>query len=285
VGRRASDEDRRRLGRAAADRGYRPLSAAVPSPSPAIEATGLTRRFGDVAAVDGLSFTVARGEIFGLLGPNGAGKTTTIQLLLGLTSPTAGEIRVLGLPLETHRREILQRCNFSSAYVSLPSNLTVRENLEVFARLYGVRDRPRRIAEVLELFEIADTARRLTGALSSGQATRLNLCKAFLNEPEVLFLDEPTASLDPDIAEKVRVTLSRIQRERSVTMLYTSHNMREVEILCDRVLFLSRGRAVRQGTPAEVLAASRAESLEQLFIAIARDGDVRDVRAGGEDGP
>jgi ABC-2 type transport system ATP-binding protein len=236
-----------------------------------------------VTAVGGLSFAVARGEIFGLLGPNGAGKTTTIQLLLGLTTPTAGEIRVLGLPLATHRREILRRCNFSSAYVSLPSNLTVRENLEVFARLYAVRDRRRRIAELLELFEIADTARRLTGALSSGQATRLNLCKAFLNDPEVLFLDEPTASLDPDIAEKVRVTLSRIQRERAVTMLYTSHNMREVEILCDRVLFLSRGRAVRQGTPAEVLADSRAESLEQLFIAIARDGDVRDVRA-REDG-
>jgi len=229
--------------------------------------------------VDGLSFTVARGEIFGLLGPNGAGKTTTIQLLLGLTTPTSGEIRVLGLPLLERRREILQRSNFSSAYVSLPSNLTVRENLEVFARLYGVADRRRRIAEVLELFEISDTLKRLTGALSSGQATRLNLCKAFLNDPEVLFLDEPTASLDPDIAEKVRATLQRIQRERSVTMLYTSHNMREVEILCDRVLFLSRGRAVREGTPAEVLAASHAESLEELFIAIARDGDVRDVRA------
>ena len=229
--------------------------------------------------MDGLSFTVARGEIFGLLGPNGAGKTTTIQLLLGLTTPTSGEIRVLGLPLLERRREILQRSNFSSAYVSLPSNLTVRENLEVFARLYGVADRRRRIAEVLELFEISDTPKRLTGALSSGQATRLNLCKAFLNDPEVLFLDEPTASLDPDIAEKVRATLQRIQRERSVTMLYTSHNMREVEILCDRVLFLSRGRAVREGTPAEVLAASHAESLEELFIAIARDGDVRDVRA------
>ena len=229
--------------------------------------------------MDGLSFTVARGEIFGLLGPNGAGKTTTIQLLLGLTTPTAGEIRVLGLPLIERRREILQRSNFSSAYVSLPSNLTVRENLEVFARLYGVADRRRRIDEVLELFEISDTLKRLTGALSSGQATRLNLCKAFLNDPEILFLDEPTASLDPDIAEKVRVTLQRIQRERSVTMLYTSHNMREVEILCDRVLFLSRGRSVREGTPAEVLAASHAESLEQLFIAIARDGDVRDVSA------
>ena len=165
--------------------------------------------------MDGLSFTVARGEIFGLLGPNGAGKTTTIQLLLGLTTPTSGEIRVLGLPLLERRREILQRSNFSSAYVSLPSNLTVRENLEVFARLYGVTDRRRRIAEVLELFEISDTLKRLTGALSSGQATRLNLCKAFLNDPEVLFLDEPTASLDPDIAEKVRVTLQRIQRERS----------------------------------------------------------------------
>ena len=221
--------------------------------------------------MDGLSFTVARGEIFGLLGPNGAGKTTTIQLLLGLTTPTAGEIRVLGLPLLENRREILQRCNFSSAYVSLPSNLTVRENLEVFARLYGVPDRRRRIAEVLELFEISDTLKRLTGALSSGQATRLNLCKAFLNDPEVLFLDEPTASLDPDIAEKVRVTLQRIQRERSVTMLYTSHNMREVEILCDRVLFLSRGKIVLQGDPKTLTREHGAATLDDLFVAVAHE--------------
>jgi len=245
------------------------------SQPPVIEVRDLTKRFGAVAAVEGLSFSVERGRIFGLLGPNGAGKTTTIQLLLGLTTPTAGTIRVFGLDVARHRRAILQRSNFSSAYVSLPSNLTVRENLHVFARLYGLRRPQRRVAELLELFEIPDVAKTVTGALSSGQATRLNLCKALLNDPEVLFLDEPTASLDPDIAEKVRAILRRIQRERALTILYTSHNMREVEILCDRVLFLSKGRSVREGTPREVLEQSRAESLEQLFISIARDGDLR----------
>ena len=179
-----------------------------------IEVERLTKRFGEVTAVDDLSFSARRGEILGLLGPNGAGKTTTIQLLLGLTSPTSGRIRLFDLDLHRHRREILKRVNFSSAYISLPFNLSVRENLDVFGRLYGVRDRRRRIAELLELFEIPDVVDSVTGKLSSGQVTRVNLCKAFLNDPEVLFLDEPTASLDPDIAEKVRAALKRVQRER-----------------------------------------------------------------------
>jgi ABC-2 type transport system ATP-binding protein len=236
----------------------------------------LTKRFGDVAAVNGLSFSVSSGEIFGLLGPNGAGKTTTIQLLLGLTTPGSGEIRVLGLHMPQDRLAILQRVNFSSAYISLPSNLTVHENLRVFAGLYGVRRPAEKIDRLLEMFEIADTGKRTTGALSSGQLTRVNLCKAFLNDPEVLFLDEPTASLDPDIAEKVRTVLLRLQRERRVTVVYTSHNMREVEVLCDRVLFLSRGRAVAEGTPRDVIDRARTHSLEDVFIAIARDGDVVD---------
>jgi len=236
----------------------------------------LTKRFGDVAAVDGLSFSVPGGEIFGLLGPNGAGKTTTIQLLLGLTTPTGGDIRVLGLSMPRDRLAILQRVNFSSAYISLPSNLTVYENLRVFAGLYGVRRPAEKIDQLLEMFEVADAGKRTTGALSSGQLTRVNLCKAFLNDPEVLFLDEPTASLDPDIAEKVRTVLRRLQRERRVTVVYTSHNMREVEVLCDRVLFLSRGRAVAEGTPRDVIERARSDSLEDVFIAIARDGDVID---------
>jgi ABC-2 type transport system ATP-binding protein len=242
----------------------------------AIAVRKLTKRFGDVAAVDGISFSVARGEIFGLLGPNGAGKTTTIQLLLGLTTPTSGEIGVLGMRMPSERLAILARVNFSSAYISLPSNLTVRENLRVFAGLYGVA-RPRaRIDSLLELFEVTDAAERITGALSKGQLTRVNLCKAFLNEPDVLFLDEPTASLDPDIAEKVRTVLQRLRQERGVTIVYTSHNMREVELLCDRVLFLARGRAVAEGPPRDVIARAHSASLEDVFIAIARDGDVVD---------
>jgi len=242
----------------------------------AIAVRDLTKRFGELPAVDGLSFSVVRGEIFGLLGPNGAGKTTTIQLLLGLTTPTAGDIRVLGMKMPSDRFAILSRVNFSSAYISLPSNLTVRENLRVFAGLYSVRRPQSRIDSLLELFEVTDAAGRTTGALSSGQLTRVNLCKAFLNDPEVLFLDEPTASLDPDIAEKVRSILQRLRQERGVTIIYTSHNMREVELLCDRVLFLAKGRAVAEGPPRDVIERARSASLEDVFIAIARDGDLLD---------
>jgi ABC-2 type transport system ATP-binding protein len=252
--------------------------------TPAIEIRRLCKSFGDVRAVDELSFTVARGEIFGLLGPNGAGKTTTIQLLLGLTTPASGEIRILDLAMPADRLAILQRVNFSSAYISLPSNLTVRQNLRVFAGLYSVPKPRARIDRLLELFEVTDSADRATGALSSGQLTRVNLCKAFLNDPEVLFLDEPTASLDPDIADKVRTTLALLQRERGVTIIYTSHNMREVEVLCDRVLFLARGKAVTEGTPKDVIAHAQRASLEDVFISIARDGEVRD-RPAATEGP
>jgi ABC-2 type transport system ATP-binding protein len=255
---------------------FEPGEGAADRPDPVLEAASLTKRFGSVTAVDALTFTARRGEILGLLGANGAGKTTTLQLLLGLTTPTAGSARVFGLDVRTRRREILARVNFSSAYVSLPTNLTAWENLNVFAKLYGLK-RPRpRILELLELFEIPQALNRVTGALSSGQITRLNLCKAFLNDPEVLFLDEPTASLDPDIADKVRRTLGRLQRERGATMIYTSHNMREVEAMCDRVLFLSRGRIVAQGSPREVLDRARRETLEDVFIDIARGGLLRD---------
>jgi ABC-2 type transport system ATP-binding protein len=248
----------------------------VPEQGIVLEVEHLTKRFGGLTAVNDLSFSARRGEILGLLGPNGAGKTTTIQLMLGLTAPTSGRIRVFGLELARHRREILQRVNFSSAYISLPFNLSVRENLDVFGRLYGVPDRRRRIAELLALFEIPEVIHTVTGKLSSGQVTRVNLCKAFLNDPEVLFLDEPTASLDPDIAEKVRDALKRVQRERAVTMIYTSHNMREIELVCDRVIFLMHGRMVAEGTPREILERADAESLEKVFITIARGGALRD---------
>src|SRR5262245_26073034 len=244
---------------------------------PVIQVTDLTKRFGEVTAVDHLSFSVAQGEIFGLLGPNGAGKTTTIQLLLGLTTPSSGSATVLGLDVRRERRRVLQRVNFSSAYISLPSNLTVRQNLRVFARLYGIRRPEPRITELLERFEIPDIADRATGALSSGQLTRVNLCKAFINDPEVLFLDEPTASLDPDIADKARRALREIQRDRSVTIVYTSHNMQEIELMCDRVIFLARGRAVTEGSPREVRERAHGASLEDVFIAIARNGEIRET--------
>ena len=244
----------------------------IQPPANVIEVRDLTKRFEGVTAVDGISFALRRGEILGLLGPNGAGKTTTLQLTLGLTTPTAGEIRIFGLELARHRREILQRVNFSSTYVALPSNLTVWENLNVFARLYGLRRPRQKIEELLDLLEIPRaTLDRPTGSLSSGQQTRLNLAKALVNDPEILFLDEPTASLDPDIAAKVRDVLRRVRSERGVSLLYTSHNMPEVESLCDRVIFLAAGRIAAEGTPAEVLASAGSRSLEELFIDIARN--------------
>lgn len=242
--------------------------------TPAIEVNGLTMAFGGRTAVDRLSFTAAPGEILGLLGPNGAGKTTTIHVLLGLMTPTSGSVRLLGLDLATRRRDILPRINFSSAYISMPPNLTVWENMNTFALLYGVADRKKKIARLLEFMEIGDTVQSLTGSLSSGQTTRLNLCKALVNDPDILFLDEPTASLDPDIAAKVRAGLLAVREERCVTLVYTSHNMLEVEALCDQVVFLHQGRTVARGTPAEIMALAGSDSLEDVFISIARGGDL-----------
>ncbi len=243
-------------------------------PAPAVEVCGLTKRFGDLVAVEEVGFSAAPGEILGILGPNGAGKTTILHMLLGLITPTRGTVRILGLDLNSRRRQILARVNFSSAYTALPTNLSVWENLNFFARLYGLRQPRRKITELLAAFEIEDTLTRLTGSLSSGQLTRLNLCKGFLNDPEVLLLDEPTASLDPDISEKVRNRLLLLQREQGVTILYTSHNMREVQLLCDRVIFLAKGRVVMTGPPAEIVAKTGSASLEELFIAIARNGEL-----------
>ena len=245
-------------------------------PDQIIEIEKLTKNFGAITAVNELGFSVARGETVGLLGPNGAGKTTTIQMLLGLTKPTSGDIRFFNLNLQDSRRKILQRSNFASAYISLPSNLTVYENLNVFGKLYGIPTPRRKIGNLLDLLEIPQVINQVTGALSSGQLTRLNLCKAFLNDPEILLLDEPTASLDPDIAEKVRLTLQNVQQEHGVTMLYTSHNMREVELMCDRVIFLSRGNIVAEGTPQEIVDNCQTKSLEEVFISLARNGELKD---------
>lgn len=238
--------------------------------TPIIEVKDLVKVFGSVRAVNGLSFFVEEGTITGLLGPNGAGKTTTIQMLLDLITPTSGTIRIFGKEYRQDREAILEKLNFSSPYVSLPGNLTVYENLLTFGRLYGVKRLRDKVEELADFFDIRGFLKKLTYNLSTGQLTRLNLTKALLNDPKLLLLDEPTASLDPDIADRTRMLLMRIQKEKGVTILYTSHNMEEVEEICDRVIFIQHGRLNDEGTPAELVKKYGHEDLNDVFLHIAR---------------
>jgi ABC-2 type transport system ATP-binding protein len=236
-----------------------------------LEVTALTKKFDGFTAVDDISFTIEEAKITGLLGPNGAGKTTTIYMLLGLITPTAGSIRIFGQDIRTHRQAILSRMNFSSAYVSLPSNLKVRENLLFFSYLYNVTDWERRADYLLERFELQDIKNKKAGELSSGQLTRLNLIKALLNSPRFLCLDEPTASLDPISARIVRRQLQEISRKDGVTIFYTSHNMREVEEICDEVIFLHRGRIKMRTTPQNIMSSLKQSTMEDAFVELTRE--------------
>jgi ABC-2 type transport system ATP-binding protein len=245
----------------------------------------IVKRFGAQTALDGVSMTVRRGEIVGLLGPNGAGKTTALHILLGLTTATSGVARVFGLDVARARSRILARTNFASAYANLPQNLKVWENMRVFALLYDVRDWRPRATALLEAYGISHLRNHITGQLSSGEAARLNLCKALLNEPELLLLDEPTASLDPDMADTLRRSLRALQQERGLTMLYTSHNMRDIEAVCDRILFLHRGRIIAEGTAEAIKARFGQTSLDDVFIAVARAGAGAGAAEHGAGGP
>ncbi len=249
--------------------------------SPILEVERLRKVFRGETAVEDLSFRVVPGEILGLLGVNGAGKTTAMNMILGLITPTAGSIRIFSQDMPRNRISVLRRCNFCSTYAALPSNLLVWQNLLVFGWIYKVRRPLQKARELLELFEIAHLYGRVTGELSSGEATRLSLCKALINSPELLMLDEPTASLDPDIADKVRQALRHLQKETGMAMLYTSHNMRDVEEVCDRVIFIHHGKVIAEGTPKEILQRSAQSSLEEVFIRLARGGD---LEALSEDG-
>jgi len=248
-------------------------AAAPAAPGAAIAVTGLVKRFDDLAAVDGVSFTIPRGRVAGLLGGNGAGKTTTISMLLGLLLPDSGGIRVLGEDVGRHRYRVLGRVNFSSPYVELPYRLTVRQNLMVYAALYGVADAAERVERLAQELDITEFLERRTGSLSAGQKTRVALAKALVNEPELLLLDEPTASLDPDIADWVRGYLESYRRRAGATMLIASHNMAEVERLCDDVMMMRRGRIVDRGTPAELIGRYGRRTLEEVFLDIARGRD------------
>jgi ABC-2 type transport system ATP-binding protein len=235
----------------------------------AIEARGLRKSFGGLRAVDDLDLVVEEGEIVALLGPNGAGKTTTLMMLLGMTEPDAGTVSLIGHRLPQERSLALERTNFSASYVSPPGDVRVRHYLWVFTHLYGVPKT--RAREVLELLRIGDLYNRKTTDLSSGQRTLVGLAKALLNRPRLLVLDEPTASLDPDVGARVRSILMEEQAREGFTILLTSHNMTEVERLCRRVVFLARGTAVADGSPAEIAAHYDRVDLEGTFLTIAEE--------------
>jgi ABC-2 type transport system ATP-binding protein len=249
-----------------------------------IDVQGLSKRYGpkrhgEVLAVDAISFRVAAGRTVGLLGGNGAGKTTTIAMLLGLLIPTAGTIRILGHDMARDRFRALQRMNFSSPYVSLPGRLRVVENLRVYGHLYGVPRLEARIAELAAQLDLTGLLDRPAGELSAGQKTRVALAKALINRPDLLLLDEPTASLDPDTGDMVRGWLQRYRADSGATILLASHNMAEVERLCDQVLMLKQGRIVDQGAPAELLARYGRDDMEAVFLDIARNRGQASVQA------
>jgi len=243
----------------------------------ALRIQNLGKRYGAVTAVDDVSFAVKRGEIVGLLGPNGAGKTTTINMILGLLEPTAGTVRIGHVDLRENRVAALSRTNFAAVYAALPGNLTVTENLRFFGLLYGVHGLRKRVDELIEEFELMHLRHTKCGLLSSGEQTRAALAKALINRPQLLLLDEPTASLDPSAAQIVRQKIQGLARIGRCGILWTSHNMYEVEAVCDRVLFLSRGNILLEGDPRTLPGLHGAATLEELFIRVAREPLAKEV--------
>ncbi|MBA2894023.1 ABC transporter ATP-binding protein [Nonomuraea soli] len=233
-----------------------------------LEARALTKRFGPVTAVDGLDLTVGPGEVVGLLGPNGAGKSTTLHMLLGLITPDHGSVELFGMDLQRHRIEVLSRINFAASYVDLPGVLYVQEILEAYADLYAVPQS--RVRDMIDLLELGRLRKRRYMELSSGQRTRVQLGKALINEPDLLILDEPTANLDPDAGDRVRSLLVRLARDNGRAMLITSHNMPEVERMCDRIHFMAEGRIIASGSAAELTTSFGADDLEEVFLKVAR---------------
>jgi len=233
----------------------------------------LVKRFGNFTAVDGISFRVKKGEIVGLLGPNGAGKTTTIAMIMGFTLPTSGKVEVFGKEFSANRQEILGRTNYASAYTKIPYRLTVWQYLYMFALLYDVSHPKEKIASLLKAFQIEDRKNTIGEDLSSGNTARVNLCKAFINSPELILLDEPTSSMDPDIADQVRTYIARAKNKYETTIVITSHNMAEIEELCDRVIFVNHGKIIAEDTP-ENLAKRMDETKVKLLM---KDGQKRTI--------
>tara|TARA_B100001029_G_scaffold175962_1_gene178167 strand:- start:496 stop:1230 length:735 start_codon:yes stop_codon:yes gene_type:complete len=236
-----------------------------------IQIKNLSKKYKDTLAVNSINFTIEKNKTLGLLGPNGCGKTTSIGMMLGLIKPSSGEILIDNKNLETFKRdEILSRINFASPYIELPKKLTVRQNLEVYGRLYGIKDLENRIEEISKDLDIKNFFDRKTGELSSGQKNRVSLAKSLINKPEILFLDEPTASLDPDIGDFVRSYIQKYRSENKVTVLLASHNMNEVERLCDSIIMMKNGKIIDRGTCKEIIKKHGRNNLEETFLKLAR---------------
>jgi ABC-2 type transport system ATP-binding protein len=249
----------------------RSASERVTRSNEVLSVVGLRKFYGDTVAVDGISFAVTRNEIVGLLGPNGAGKTTTINMILGVLAPTSGSIQIEGVDLATRRSEALQCTNFAAVYAPLPGNLTVEQNLRIFGLIYGVKSLSERIATLLQRYDLEKLRKVKYGVLSSGEQTRVALAKAMLNRPHLLLLDEPTVSLDPSVAREIRQKIRAYASQDPGGVLWTSHNMYEVEDVCDRVLFLSRGKILLEGNPKTLAREHGKQTLEELFITVARE--------------
>jgi ABC-2 type transport system ATP-binding protein len=238
---------------------------------PVLKIEGVVKDYGAVRAVDNVSFSISSGKIVGLLGPNGAGKTTTINMILGILEPTQGVIEIFGKHLKKHRSEISKEINFAAVYAHMPANLTVRQNLHVFGLLYGVKNLKEKIESLLHQFDLERFSDTKAGLLSSGEASRLNLAKAIINDPRLLLLDEPTASLDPNISQLIREKIKGYVGKKGTATLWTSHNMQEIEAVCDQVLFLSHGKILLGGDPKTLPSEYGKKDLEELFITVARE--------------
>ena len=236
-----------------------------------LEVKRLIKKFNSTVAVDNISFEIKKNDTLGLLGPNGCGKTTSIGMMLGLITPTSGEIFINGIELNSKNRiKLLSLMNFASPYIELPKKLTVRQNLEVYARLYGITKKEERIEELVEDLNLNNFLYKKTGELSSGQKNRVSLAKSLINKPKLLFLDEPTASLDPDVGDFVREYLERYKNKNELTMLLASHNMKEVERLCNNIVMMKQGKIVDEGTCTELITKHGRKNLEDTFLKIAR---------------
>jgi len=236
-----------------------------------IEVNGLSKKFANNLAVKSISFKINKGQTIGLLGPNGCGKSTTIGMLLGLIKPTTGNVIINGQNMEKNRTSLLQKMNFISPYIELPKKLTIEENLQVYGRMYGVKNLDNKIYEIIEMLNLKDFIKRKTGELSSGQKNRVSLAKAFINDPEILLLDEPTASLDPDVGDYVRGIIENFSSNKQKTILIASHNMIEVERLCDEVMMMKNGEIIDKGKSSDLISKHGRKNLEEFFLKIVRE--------------